>query len=61
MIKFWQAEPAVIVSLVTAIIALAVAFGLNLTPEQTGSITAVVTILAGLITRTQVSSTPPKP
>lgn len=58
--KTWQAEPAVIMSLVTALLALAVAFGLNLTPEQTGSITAVIAIIAGYITRSQVSSTPPK-
>lgn len=50
-------EPAVIVSLVSAVIALAVSFGLELTAEQTGSIMAVVVIVAGLITRQAVTPT----
>lgn len=48
-------EPAVIVSLVAAVIALAVAFGLDVSEEQTGAVMAVVVILAGLVIRSQVS------
>lgn len=58
MNKLWNAEPAVIVSLVSAIIALVVAFGVDLTQAQIGSIMAVVTILAGLLIRSQVSPSP---
>lgn len=62
--KLWQAEPAVIVSLVSALIALAVSFGLDLSGDQTSAIMAVVTILAGLLIRTQVTAPanlPPAP
>lgn len=48
-------EPAVIVSLVAAVIALVVSFGIDLSAEQTGAIMAVVVILAGLYTRSQVT------
>lgn len=48
-------EPAVIVSLISAIVALAVSFGANLTGDQVGAIMAVVVIVAGLVTRTQVT------
>lgn len=53
--KAWRAEPAVIVSLATALITLAVSFGLKLTEDQTAAIVTVVGLLAGLITRSQVS------
>jgi len=48
-------EPAVIVALVSAVIALAVSFGLDLSTEQVGAIMAVVTIVAGLVTRSKVT------
>lgn len=48
-------EPAVIVSLISAIVALAVSFGANLSGDQVGAIMAVVVIVAGLVTRTQVT------
>lgn len=54
MSKF-KLEPAVIVSLVSAIIALVVAFGVTLTQEQVGAILAVVSIVAGLVIRSQVT------
>lgn len=54
-----KGEPAVVVSLVSAIIALAVSFGLNISAEQTGAIMAVVTILAGLLIRSQVKPANP--
>jgi hypothetical protein len=47
-----------VVALVQAVIVLAVAFGLNLAPDQTGAILAVTAVVLGLITRTQVSPTP---
>jgi hypothetical protein len=50
-----KTEPAIIVSLVAAILGLAASFGLSLSQEQTAAIMAVVTILAGLVTRSRVS------
>jgi hypothetical protein len=60
-VNLFKAEPAVVVSLVSAIIALAVSFGLHWSNEQIGAVMAVVTILAGVLIRSQVSPTPPKP
>lgn len=53
-----KTEPAVVVSLVAALIALAVSFGVNLTAEQTGAILAVVQIVAGLVIRSKVTPAP---
>jgi len=50
-----KTEPAVIVSLVAAILSLAVAFGLSLSGEQTAAIVAVVQIVAGLVIRQNVT------
>lgn len=50
-------EPAVIVSLVAALLGLAASFGLDLSQEQTAAILAVVTIVAGLVIRGQVTPT----
>lgn len=52
-----KTEPAVIISLVAAILALAAAFGLPLTQEQTAAVMAVVTIVAGLVIRSKVTPT----
>lgn len=49
-------EPAVIIGLVNALIALAVGFGLSVTPAQVGLINAAVTAILSLVTRSQVSS-----
>ena len=49
-------EPAVIIGLVNALIALAVGFGLHVTPAQVGLINAAVTAILSLVTRSQVSS-----
>ena len=57
MKTLWNREPAAIVALVGSIIAVAVAFGADLTGEQTGAILAAVTLLLGLVTRTQVTPT----
>jgi hypothetical protein len=44
-----------VLALVQAVIALVVAFGLNLAPNQIGAILAVTAVVLGLITRSQVS------
>lgn len=54
MIDLWRHEPALIIGFVQALIALAVAFGLNLTPEQVGGIVAALTALAAFIVRSNV-------
>jgi len=55
IIAFLKREPAAITSTVAAIIALAVSFGLNLSSDQVGAITAIATLLAGFITRAGVT------
>jgi len=50
-----KTEPAVIIALVAACLGLAAAFNLPLTQEQTAAVMAVVTILAGLVTRSRVT------
>ena len=44
-----------VLALVQAVIALVVAFGLNLAPDQIGAILAVTAVVLGLITRSRVS------
>ena len=44
-----------VLALVQAVIALVVAFGFNLAPDQIGAILAVTAVVLGLITRSQVS------
>jgi hypothetical protein len=51
----WGREPAMVLALVQASIALVVAFGLNLAPDQIGAILAVTAVILGLITRSRVS------
>ena len=48
-------EPAMVLALVQAVLALVVAFGLNLAPDQIGAILAVTAVILGLITRSRVS------
>ena len=48
-------EPAMVLALVQAVIALIVALGLNLAPDQIGAILAVTAVILGLITRSRVS------
>lgn len=48
-------EPALILGIVGAVIALAVGFGLNISDEQTGLIMAAVVALLSVVTRSQVS------
>jgi hypothetical protein len=51
----WGREPAMILALVQAVIALVVAFGLNLAPDQIGALLALTAVILGLITRSRVS------
>lgn len=55
--NLWGRNPAMVLAFVGAVISLGVAFGLQLTAEQTGAILAVVQIALGLITRSQVTPT----
>ena len=48
-------EPAAILGLAGAVIALAVGFGLNVSTEQAGLIMAVVSAVLGVVTRANVS------
>ena len=50
-------EPALVSGLVAAVIALVVSFGLELSPEQIGSIMAVVAALLAFVVRSQVTPT----
>ena len=51
----WGREPAMVLALVQAVIALVVAFGLSLAPDQIGAILAVTAVILGLVTRSRVS------
>jgi len=55
MRNLWDQEPAVYVAIVSAAISLLVAFGFDLNGEQTGAIVAFVQVLAGFLTRSQVT------
>ena len=48
-------EPALLLALVGALIALALSFGLNLSVDQQGAIMALVIAVLGFVTRSQVS------
>lgn len=50
-------EPALILGLVQAALALAVGFGLKLTPEQFGLLMAFTATLLAVITRSKVTPT----
>lgn len=50
-------EPALILAAVQSIIALIVAFGLDLSAEQVGAIVAVTAAVLGVITRSKVTPT----
>lgn len=51
----WKREPAMILGLVQAIIALAISFGFGLSAVQTGAILAVTAAILALVTRSQVT------
>lgn len=50
-----KTEPSVIVSLVAAVIGVATSFGFDLSAEQTAAVMALVTVVAGLVTRSKVT------
>jgi len=50
-------EPVLILTAVQAALALAVAFGLDLSNEQTGAIIALSAAVLGVITRSKVTPT----
>ena len=50
-------EPALVTGLVSAVVALGTSFGLHLTDEQVGAITAVTVAVMAFVTRSQVTPT----
>lgn len=52
-------EPAIVVSVVDAVLVVGVTFGLHLAPEQTAGIDGLLVVLAGIITRANVSPAAP--
>ncbi|GAC1373670.1 MAG: hypothetical protein NVSMB4_00440 [Acidimicrobiales bacterium] len=59
MFKIIRHEPAVIAGAIAAIIALAIAFGVHLSADQTGAIMAVVSAVGALLVRSQVTPVVP--
>lgn len=55
IVEYVKKEPAILIALLGAVFALFAAFGLALTTEQTGAITAVVIIILGIVTRQSVT------
>jgi hypothetical protein len=55
--NLWGREPALIIGLLTAAIALAAGFGLDISAEQVSLITAFAAALLSVVTRSQVSPT----
>lgn len=53
--NLWGREPAMILSAVSAVVSLAVGFGLDLTTEQMGLIVAAVSTVIGVVTRQRVT------
>ncbi len=53
--NLYPREPTMILALVQAVLALVVAFGLSLAPDQIGAILAVTAVVLGIITRSRVS------
>lgn len=51
-------EPALILAAVQSVLALVVAFGLDLTVEQTGALLAVTAAVLGVVTRSKVTPSP---
>ena len=53
--KLWNREPALIYATIQALLGLTLAFGLDLSNEQTGSILALTAAVLGLATRSRVT------
>ena len=51
----WNREPALILGVVQAVLALAVSFGLDLSVEQTGALLAVSAAVLAVVTRQKVT------
>ena len=50
-----KTEPAVLVGIASAVISVAVSFGLHLSTEQVGAIMALVSAVAALVVRAHVT------
>jgi len=61
MLERIQQEPALTLGLVQALIAVAVGFGLPVTPEQVGLIVAFTAAVLSWVTRSNVTPLPPEP
>lgn len=57
MASLWGREPALILGAVNALIALAVGFGLGITPAQVGLINAAVAAVLSVLVRSRVTPT----
>lgn len=55
MKTLWNREPALVLSVISAFISLAISFGLDLTTDQVGAIMAVCAALIGFAIRSQVT------
>lgn len=55
--KMWLNEPTAVIATVQTLIALVIAFGVELTAEQGATILAAVTAIGGLLIHSQVTST----
>ncbi len=56
MSSWWTKEPAMILAVLNAGLALGMGFGLKVSPHQLALISAFVSSVLGLITRSQVTS-----
>jgi hypothetical protein len=56
MKNFWKAEPAAILGALQAILALVIAFGLDLSTGQVGAVLAASAAVLALVTRSQVTA-----
>lgn len=59
MLKLLRAEPAAIAALISALIALGAAFGLRLSTDQIGALSALVAAVSGLTVRSVVTPNVP--
>lgn len=51
----FKREPAIWLSLIGALLGVAVSFGLKLSPDQKTAIDAVIAVVIGIVTRSQVT------
>lgn len=55
ILGLWKRQPILVITLVEAVLGLLLAFGVNLTQEQVGSILVVIAALGGALGWSQVS------